>query len=141
MITLEYHVNRDVHGDLPGQGTDDPRVVKWLGLAAFPAYRRLTVTAYALRGRAQPQVLWRTVMAEDGFDYDVDKTIPGLVEAGRPYFGRNLTALAAADCNDFAPPIGSHIPTRSCGEVRGHIGGDVVRRGQVTVGPLSTPPH
>ena len=139
VVTLEYRVNRDVHGDLPGQSTSDPRVVEQLGPAAFPAYRRLTVTAYAMQAKGRAQVLWRTVMAEDGFAYGVDKTIPPLVEAGREYFGRNLTELAVADCNDFAPPIGSHIPTTSCGEMRTRVGGDTVRRPRVTVGPGSTP--
>ena len=138
VVTLEYRVNRDVHGDLPGQSTSDPRVVKQLGLAAFPAYRRLTVTAYTMKDHGRAEVLWRTVMAEDGFEYAVDKTIPPLVEAGREYFGRNLTQLAA-DCNDYAPPLGSHIPAKACGEVRAQVAGGVVRRPDVTVGPLSTP--
>ena len=139
VVTLEYRVNRDVHGDLPSQSTSDPRVVKQLGLAAFPAYRRLTVTAYSMGPHGRAEVLWRTVMAEDGFEYAVDKTIPPLVEAGREYFGRNLTQLAVADCNDFAPSLGSHIPTTACEEARAQIDGGVVRRPQVIVGPLATP--
>lgn len=137
-VTFEYRVNRDTDGDLPGQSTSDPRVVKQLGLAAFPVYRRLTVTAYALNDRKHVRLLWRTVMAEDGFDPAVDRTIPPLVEAGQQYFGRSLTALAVADCGT-APQLGTRIGSEPCGDVRARLGGDVVRRPQVTVGPLSTP--
>lgn len=137
-VTVEYRVSRDIFGELPAQQTSDPRAQIATGAAVLPAYRRLTVTAYAINGKRQAQVLWRTVMAEDGFDYDVGKTIPRLVLAGRRYFGRSLTALAVADCDDFAPPLGSHIPARACGEVRASVAGGVVRRPQVTVGPLST---
>ena len=138
VITLEYRVNRDIHGDLPAQQQpSDPRVKTALGPAAFPAHRRLTVTAYEIGDKRPAQVLWRTVMAEDGFEYQVGKTIPALVQAGRKYYGRNLTQLAVADCNDFAPPLGSHIPVRACSEVRASVDKGVVRRPQVTVGPLT----
>ena len=142
VITLDYRVNRDIHGDLPNQQQpSDPREGIALGLAAFPVYRRLTVIAYAMGGKQPAQVLWRTVMAEDGFEFAVGKTIPSLVDSGREYYGRNLTQLAVADCNDFAPPLGSHIPMRPCGEVRANLNEGVVRRPQVTVGPLAPGNH
>ena len=142
VVTIDYRVNRDIHGDLPNQQQpSDPRASTSLGPAAFPVYRRLTVTAYAMGGKQPAQVLWRTVMAEDGFEFAVNKTIPRLVESGREYYGRNLTQLAVADCNDFAPPLGSHIPIRACGEVRANIDKGVVRRPQVTVGPLTPGNH
>ena len=114
-------------------------MVKELGPAAFSAYRRLTVTAYSTRDRAHAKLLWRTVMAEDGFEYGVDRTIPALVEAGQEYYGRSLTQLAVADCTDFSPPLGSHIPEKPCAVERVRLGGDVVRRPQVTTGPLVMP--
>lgn len=136
-VTLQYEADLDTKLNLPDQGTSDPSVHRDLGRARFPAYRRITVTAYDLSRRPKVDVLWRTAMDEDGFVDQVDSTIPPLIQAGARYYGEAVTQLLAADCNDFAPSLGSHIPARPCGAARAAAPAPELRKApRVIVGPV-----
>ena len=81
-----------------------------------PAYRAMAVTAV----RAKPwkesgalEVLWQTVVDQTGISNNAERTIPGLLEAGVRYYGRDLTPkglnVAATCSSQNAASTGSLI--------------------------------